>query len=152
MINKTLHANKTTVTRNWHLIDAKDQVLGRLATDVARKLTGKAKRIYTPHVDCGDYVVIINAEGIRITGNNKATQKMDFRHSGYPGGDTMTPYIQFLKEKPERAITLAVSGMLPKNRLRSRQIQRLKVFRGSAHPHSSQLTIASTKTQTASNN
>jgi large subunit ribosomal protein L13 len=102
---------------------------------------GKGKRDYAPHVDCGDHVVIINAEGIRITGNNKPVQKFDFRHSGYPGGDTLTPYGEFLKSKPERAIHLAVSGMLNKNRLRSRQLARLKVYKGSAHPHGAQFAV-----------
>lgn len=117
------------------MIDAKKVVLGRLASDVSRLLSGKHKITYAPHVDTGDFVVIVNAEGIRITGNNKPTQKIDFRHSGYPGGYTITPYDLFLKEKPERAIELAVSGMLPKTRLRSRQMTRLRVFKGASHPY-----------------
>ena len=132
---KTYQPTKSTVNRQWYLIDANDQVLGRLATQVARQLSGKGKRTYAPHVDCGDFVVVINAEGIKIKGNNKPTQKIDFRHSGYPGGDTITPYGEFLAKNPERAIQLAVSGMLPKTRLRSRQIARLKVYKGTSHPH-----------------
>ncbi|MFN0117403.1 MAG: 50S ribosomal protein L13 [Elusimicrobiota bacterium] len=134
----TYQANSKAVIRKWHLIDASNQVLGRLATVVANKLSGKSKSLYTPHVDCGDHVVIINAQGIRITGNNKPVQKIDFRHSGYPGGDTMTPYKELLEKKPERAITLAVSGMLAKTRLRKDQIARLKVYRGGTHPHGAQ--------------
>ncbi len=132
---KTYHLKRNEVARKWHLIDAKNQVLGRLAVQVARLVTGKGKITYSPHVDCGDFVVILNAEGIRITGNNKPEQKIDFRHSGYPGGDTITPYGTFLKENPERAIWLAVSGMVPKTRLRSRQMARLRVFKGTQHPH-----------------
>jgi large subunit ribosomal protein L13 len=141
MFMKTHQPKIETIVRRWHLVDAKDKVLGRLATEVARALMGKGKRDYAPHVDCGDHVVIINAEGIRITGNNKPVQKFDFRHSGYPGGDTLTPYGEFLKSKPERAIHLAVSGMLNKNRLRSRQLARLKVYKGSAHPHGAQFAV-----------
>lgn len=132
---KTIHPNKNTVKRTWHLVDASGVVLGRLATDVAKKLNGKGKRIFSPHVDCGDFVVVINAENVKLTGNNKLDQKIDFRHSGYPGGDTMTPYREFMREKPDRAIKLAVSGMLSKNKLRQIQINRLKVYKGSAHPH-----------------
>ena len=138
MSMKTYQPNKTTVERQWHLIDAKDAVLGRLASDISRKLSGKSKRAYAPHVDGGDYVVVVNAAQVRITGNSKPVQKIDFRHSGYPGGDTITPYGEFLKKKPERAIELAVSGMLPKTRLRKKQIARLKVYRGITHPHGAQ--------------
>ncbi len=141
MSNKTYQPNQATVERRWHLVDAKNQVLGRLACDISKKLVGKTKIKFAPHVDCGDFVVVINAENIRITGNNKPVQKIDFRHSGYPGGDTITPYGEFLKKKPERAIELAVSGMLPKNKLRDRQMTRLKVYRGIAHPHGAQFPI-----------
>ena len=135
MTSKTYQPKSSDIHRRWHLVDANGQVLGRLATQIARRLMGKDKKEYAPHVDCGDYVVVINAAGIRITGNNKPTQKIDFRHSGYSGGHTITPYGTFLKEKPERAITLAVSGMLAKNRQRARQLTRLRVFRGETHPH-----------------
>jgi large subunit ribosomal protein L13 len=138
MLMKTYQPKQQAIARRWHLFDAKDKVLGRLATEVARVLMGKGKRDYAPHVDCGDHVVIINAEGIRITGNNKPVQKIDFRHSGYPGGETVTPYGEFLKSKPDRAIHLAVSGMLSKNRLRDRQLARLKIYKGSTHPHGAQ--------------
>jgi large subunit ribosomal protein L13 len=145
---KTYQPKKNSIVRRWHLVDAKDKVLGRLATEVARTLMGKGKPSFTPHVDCGDHVVIINAEGIRITGNNKPVQKIDFRHSGYPGGETITPYGEFLKSKPDRAIYLAVSGMLSKNRLRARQLARLKVYKGSTHPHGAQF-AAKAKTESA---
>jgi large subunit ribosomal protein L13 len=136
---KTYQSNNKTIKRRWHLIDAKDQVLGRLASNVSRMLMGKDKAAFTPHVDCGDHIIIINAQGVRITGNNKPTQKIDFRHSGYPGGDVMTPYSRLMEEKPDRAIRLAVSGMLPKTRLRSRYLSRLKIYKGAEHPHNSNL-------------
>jgi large subunit ribosomal protein L13 len=136
--NKSFQPKRETLSRRWHLVDASNQVLGRLATEVARKLMGKDKSTFAPHVDCGDHVVIVNAQGIRITGGNKPTQKIDFRHSGYPGGDTVTPYGEFLKSKPDRAISLAVSGMLSKSRLRSRQMARLKVYKSATHPHGAQ--------------
>lgn len=142
---KTFQPTSVSVERNWHLIDAKDQVLGRLATRVAYLLSGKGKRYYTSHVDCGDHVVVINAADVRITGNSKPIQKIDFRHSGYPGGDTMTPYKIFLKTKPERAISLAVTGMLPKNRLRRSRMARLKVYKNGAHPHGAQLSPKKSK-------
>jgi len=135
MTTKTYQPTKKSIQRNWHLLDAKDKILGRLATEAASYLSGKRKASYAPHVDGGDHVVIINAQAIRITGTNKPTQKIDFRHSGYPGGYTITPYNIFLEKKPERAIQLAISGMLPKTRLRKRQIARLHVFKGTSHPH-----------------
>jgi large subunit ribosomal protein L13 len=144
MSTKTYLPKVTDASRRWHLFDAKGKVLGRFATEVARLLMGKGKRDYTPHIDCGDHVVVINAEGIRITGNSKPVQKIDFRHSGYPGGETITPYGEFLRTKPERAIELAVSGMLGKNKLRARQLARLKVYKGSAHPHGAQFAPAKT--------
>lgn len=138
MPNKTYQPNRSTVERHWHLVDAKDQILGRMASAISKRLAGKDKRVFAPHVDCGDFVVVVNAEAVRITGNNKPVQKIDFRHSGYPGGQTITPYGEFLKKRPERAISLAVSGMLSKTRLRSRQMARLKVYRGAIHPHGAQ--------------
>jgi len=139
---KTYQPKTATVSRRWHIFDANDKVLGRFASDIARLLMGKGKRDFAPHVDCGDHVVVINAESIRITGNNKPVQKVDFRHSGFPGGETITPYGEFLRTKPERAIILAVSGMLGKNKLRSRQIARLKVYKGGAHPHGAHFAVA----------
>jgi large subunit ribosomal protein L13 len=137
MSTKTYQPNKKTIQRNWHLIDAKGQILGRLATEAASFLSGKRKISFAHHVDGGDHVVVINAEGVRITGNNKPTQKIDFRHSGYPGGYTITPYNLFLEKKPTRAIELAISGMLPKTRLRKRQMARLHVYRKGTHPYGS---------------
>ncbi len=136
---KTIHANKKTIKRTWCVIDAKDKILGRLASEIVYKLSGKGKSTYTAHFDCGDFVVVVNAENVKLTGNNKLDQKIDFRHSGYPGGDTMTPYREFMKSKPDRAISLAVSGMLPKNKLRALRMKRLKVYKGSEHPHTANL-------------
>ena len=141
MSTKTYQPNAATISRAWLLFDARDKILGRFASEIARVLMGKGKRIFTRSVDCGDNVVVINAEGIRITGNNKPTQKIDFRHSGYAGGDTATPYSEFLKSKPERAIYLAVSGMLAKNRLRPRQLARLKIYKGGTHPHGAHFAV-----------
>jgi large subunit ribosomal protein L13 len=146
-MQSTFQSKAPSVQRKWHLIDAQDQVLGRLATKIARHLSGKDKRVYSPHVDCGDYVVVVNATGIKITGNNKPVQKIDFRHSGYPGGQTITPYGEFLKKKPTRAIELAVSGMLPKTRLRSRQMAKLRVYKGASHPHSAQFAVKKQPTE-----
>ncbi|MCG3205165.1 MAG: 50S ribosomal protein L13 [Elusimicrobia bacterium] len=138
MLNKTFQPTQSSIKRQWHLVDANNQVLGRLACDISKKLVGKNKSFFAPHVDCGDFVVVVNAEGIRVTGNNKPVQKIDFRHSGYPGGATITPYDEFLRKKPQRAIELAVSGMLPKNKLRGRQMTRLKIYKGATHPHGAQ--------------
>lgn len=132
---KTTFPKSKEIARPWHLVNADGQILGRLATSIVRLLMGKDKKIYSPHMDCGDFVVVLNAQSVRLTGNNKLDQKIDFRHSGYPGGDTMTPYREFMKSHPDRAISLAVSGMLPKNRLRSRLMKRLKVYKSDAHPH-----------------
>ena len=148
MSTNTFQPKSENIARRWHLVDANGKILGRLAVEVARTLSGKHKRNYAPHVDMGDYVVIVNAGGIRITGNNKPVQKIDFRHSGYPGGHTITPYGEFLKKKPERAIELAVSGMLPKTRLRKRQLARLKVYRSPTHPHGANFAPATAPTST----
>lgn len=126
-----------TIKRKWHIIDAQGQVLGRLATAVADTLRGKKKRTYCNSVDCGDFVIVTNASKVVLTGN-KINQKTAFRHSGYPGGDTLTPYAKLMAESPEKAVRLAVKGMLPKNRLAARQIVRLKIYRGAEHPHSAQ--------------
>ncbi len=149
MQNKTYQPTRSSVDRQWHLVDAKDQILGRLAVEVSKKLSGKSKRTYTPHVDAGDFVVVVNAEGIKITGANKPVQKIDFRHSGYPGGHTITPYGEFLRKKPTRAIELAVSGMLPKTKLRDRQMTRLKVYKGATHPHGAQFAVKKEAAPTA---
>ena len=144
MSNKTYVQKPKDVHRHWHLVDAENEILGRLATRVAALLAGKNKRTFTPHVDGGDVVVIVNAAKVRITGNNKPVQKTHFSHSGFLGGEKITPYSRFLKTHPERAVELAVSGMLPKNRLRDRRMARLKVYRGDAHPHGAQFAVRKT--------
>ncbi|MBL8023586.1 MAG: 50S ribosomal protein L13 [Elusimicrobia bacterium] len=125
---QTKFPKSSTVVRRWYLVDADGVSLGRLAALSAGLLRGKGKTTFSSHVDQGDGVVVVNAAKVVLTGNKK-TQKMDFRASGYRGGQTLTPYERLLEHKPERAVELAVSGMLPKNRLRSRFMRRLKVFR-----------------------
>lgn len=125
------------VTPNWYVIDATDVALGRLAAQVATLLRGKHKPTFAPHADCGDFVIVINAEKIHLTGN-KAEQKFAYRHSGFPGGLKAVPYGELLAKNPERAIEKAVKGMLPHNRLGAKQINRLKVYAGGDHPHAAQ--------------
>jgi large subunit ribosomal protein L13 len=125
------------VERTWHIIDANDVVLGRLATHVATLLRGKHKATFAPHVDGGDFVIVINAEKIALTGNKRET-KLAYRHSGYPGGLRATSYAELLAKHPERAIEKAVRGMLPKNSLARAQLTKLKVYVGSEHPHAAQ--------------
>lgn len=134
---KTYMAKPLEVERKWYLIDASGQTLGRLATEVATILRGKHKPTYTPHVDTGDYVIIINAEKIVLTGK-KLDQKMYRRHSGYPGGLKEMTYRNLLNKRPERAIETAIKGMLPHNRLGRKMFTKLKVYKGSEHPHQAQ--------------
>jgi large subunit ribosomal protein L13 len=134
---KTLSAKNTDVVRKWHVIDANGIVVGRLASRVASILRGKNKPIFTPHVDTGDYVVIVNAEKIRFTGN-KLEKKAYFHHTGYIGGIKKELARDIMNEKPERIILSAVRGMLPKNRLGRQQFKKLKVYAGPDHPHESQ--------------
>ncbi len=134
---KTLSAKKTDVTRKWHIIDAEGLIVGRLASRVAMVLRGKDKAIFTPHVDTGDFVIIINAEKVRFTGK-KLDQKVYYRHSGYPGGLKMESAKDILKTKPERIIMRAVTGMIPKTTLGRQQLTKLKVYSGPDHPHASQ--------------
>jgi len=134
---KTISANKETVTKDWILIDAENEVLGRLATKVAMFIRGKYKTNYTPHVDCGDNVIIINAEKVKLTGN-KADQKEYIHHTGYPGGQRFKSYKQVLNKKPEFIIEKAVKGMLPKNTLGSALFRNLYVYAGTTHPHEAQ--------------
>ncbi len=134
---KTYMAKPLEVERKWYVIDASGQTLGRLATEVATILRGKHKPIYTPHVDTGDYVIIINAEDIVLTGK-KLDQKMYRRHSGYPGGLKEMTYRNLLNKRPEKAIEAAVKGMLPHNRLGRKMFAKLKVYKGSEHPHQAQ--------------
>jgi large subunit ribosomal protein L13 len=123
--------------RQWHIIDAKGQVLGRLATRIAGLLRGKGKPSFTPYLDEGDFVVVLNAAQVKLTGN-KLEQKTAFSHSMYQGGLKLVPYKRLMEERPERAITRAVSGMLSKNKIRARMMTRLKVYRDGNHPHSAQ--------------
>jgi large subunit ribosomal protein L13 len=134
---KTYTAKKETVERQWVIVDAQDQVLGRLATRVAHILRGKNKPIFTNHVDTGDFVVIVNAEKIRLTGN-KLDDKTYYSHSGYPGGIKGMTAREMLEKKPEQVIKSAVKGMLPKNRLGSKLISKLKIYVGPDHPHEAQ--------------
>ena len=138
MAGKTYSQKTSEIERRWILIDAKDATLGRLSTQIAKYLIGKYKPTYTPHIDSGDYVVVINAAKVALTGK-KLVQKTYFRHSGYPGGTTFTPAGQMLENKPERVIELAVRGMLPKNSLGRQMYRKLQVYRGAEHPHAAQL-------------
>ena len=134
---KTYHAKPGEVEREWLLIDATDQVLGRVATKAAQILKGKHKPQYTPHVDTGDFVIIVNADKIRMTGT-KATSKEYYRHSGFPGGLKMETFAEAMQKHPERVIEHAVKGMLPKNTLGRKQGKKLKVYVGPEHPHAAQ--------------
>ncbi len=134
---KTYYAKPGEVQREWLLIDATDVVLGRLATKVAHILKGKHKPTYTPHVDTGDFVVVINAEKVRVTGA-KATDKEYYRHSGFPGGLKCETFEEAIAKHPERVIEHAVKGMLPKNTLGRKQGMKLKVYAGAEHPHAAQ--------------
>ena len=134
---KTVSANKATVNKEWVIIDAESKVLGRLATVAASMLRGKHKTNYTPHVDCGDNVIIINAEKAVLTGN-KMDEKEYVRHTGYPGGQRFVTADKLLKKKPIALVENAVKGMLPKNRLGSALYRNLHVYAGSSHPHEAQ--------------
>lgn len=122
------------IHRAWHFIDVKEQILGRSATNIAQLLMGKAKPYFVPHLDCGDYVVVVNAADVRVTGK-KETQKEYMKYSGYPGGLKRKPLSQVRKENPTRIIQEAVSGMLPQNKLRASMLKRLFVFKDSQHPY-----------------
>ncbi|MDY0094694.1 MAG: 50S ribosomal protein L13 [Candidatus Vecturithrix sp.] len=134
---KTEFAKKETVQRKWCVIDAQNQVLGRLAVEIARRLRGKHKPIYSPHVDTGDYIIVVNADKIRLTGK-KMDDKVYYHHSGYTGGIKATTPRELLHRKPERVLELAVKGMLPKNRLGRRMFKKLKVYAQPDHPHTAQ--------------
>ncbi len=125
------------INRTWHVIDATDVVLGRLATHAATLLRGKHKTTFAPHMDGGDFVIIINADKVALTGQ-KLKQKMDYRHSGYPGGLSATSYSELMESNPRRAVEKAVKGMLPHNKLGRQQIKKLKVYAGPEHPHVAQ--------------
>ena len=134
---KTYSAKAETVERDWFLIDADGKTLGRLATEIARRLRGKHKAVYTPHVDTGDYIVVINAEKVKVTGN-KAKDKMYYNHSGYMGGLKQINFEDLIQKAPERVIETAVKGMLPKNPLGRAMFRKLKVYAGAQHKHSAQ--------------
>jgi large subunit ribosomal protein L13 len=134
---KTYSVKAGEIQREWFVVDARDQVLGRLATRIATVLKGKHKPTYSTHLDVGDYVIVVNAAEVRLTGR-KADQKEYFRHSGYMGGERMIPFRTMLAKRPERVIELAVKGMLPKNALGRQQLRKLKVYAGPEHPHAAQ--------------
>jgi len=134
---KTYSANKETVKRNWYVVDASDKVLGRMATEIANRLRGKHKAEYTPHVDTGDYIVVVNAEKVKVTGN-KARDKMYYHYTGYPGGIKSITFEKLLDKAPEKAIEVAVKGMMPKNKLSRAMLSKLKVYAGNDHPHAAQ--------------
>ena len=134
---RTYTAKPGEVERRWYVVDADGQTLGRLATRIADTLRGKGKAQYTPHVDTGDFVVVVNAEKVRVTGN-KLDQKRYYRHSGYPGGLRSRTLREQLERRPTEVIRKAVKGMLPKNRLARRQLTKLKVYAGPDHPHEAQ--------------
>ena len=134
---KTFSAKAQEVTHDWFIVDATDKVLGRLATEVARRLRGKHKPIYTPHVDTGDFIVVVNVEKLRVTGN-KAEDKKYYRHSGYPGGIYETNFKKLQQRFPGRILEKAVKGMLPKGPLGYAMLKKMKCYSGSAHPHAAQ--------------
>ena len=134
---KTYNAKPGEIARHWYVVDADGQTLGRLATRIADTLRGKGKPEYTPHVDTGDFVVVVNAEKIRVTGN-KLDQKRYYRHSGFPGGLRSRTLREQLERRPEEVLRTAVKGMLPRNRLSRAQIKKLKIYAGPEHPHKAQ--------------
>jgi len=134
---KTFSAKAEETKQDWYVVDASGKVLGRLASEIALRLRGKHKAIYTPHVDTGDFIVVVNAEKITLTGK-KLTDKIYYSYSGYPGGLRETAAGKLLAEKPENLIRIAVAGMLPKNNLGRKMLKKLKVYSGNAHPHEAQ--------------
>ncbi len=137
MLMKTYVAKPSDRERNWVIVDAEGKTLGRLATHIADALRGKRKPTYTPHIDTGDFVVVVNAEKITVTGN-KLREKRYYKHSGYPGGLKSRTLTEMLDRRPEEVIRLAVKGMLPRNRLARKQLTKLKVYAGPEHPHAAQ--------------
>ncbi|MFH1542175.1 MAG: 50S ribosomal protein L13 [bacterium] len=135
--NKTVYARKETVVRDWYVVDAAGKVLGRMATKIATYLRGKHKAIFTPHTDAGDFIILLNADKVRVTGN-KAEQKIYFTHSDYPGGDRKTSFAKMMSKDSRKVIRQAVSGMLPKTRLGRQMIKKLKIYKGDKHPHQTQ--------------
>lgn len=137
LVMKTYVANPADRERSWLIVDANGRTLGRLATQIADALRGKRKPVYTPHVDTGDFVIVVNAEKISVTGA-KRSEKRYYRHSGYPGGLKSRTLQEMLDRRPEEVIRLAVKGMLPRNRLARKQLTKLKVYAGPGHPHAAQ--------------
>ena len=134
---KTFMQKKENIERNWYVIDAEGKTLGRVATKAAHVLRGKHKVTYTPYVDCGDYVIIVNADKVVLTGN-KLEDKKYYNHSGYPGGTTFTTPQKMLATQPEKVVEIAVRGMLPKNKLGAQMYRKLNVYAGPEHPHAAQ--------------
>ncbi len=134
---KSYMAKKGEIERKWYIVDATDKIVGRLATQIATILRGKNKPVYTPHVDTGDFVIVINAEKVKFTGN-KLDKKMYYRHTGYMGGLKEIPAKELLEKNPEEIIRHAVKGMLPKGRLGRKLLKKLKIYKGSEHPHLAQ--------------
>jgi large subunit ribosomal protein L13 len=134
---KTFSANPEKVNREWYVIDASDKVLGRMAAQIAHRLKGKHKPEYTPHVDTGDYIVVVNAEKVAVTGN-KANDKVYYHHTGFPGGIKETSFRELVEDHPERIIEKAVKGMLPSNKLGRAMFSKLKVYAGEQHRHEAQ--------------
>jgi large subunit ribosomal protein L13 len=143
---KTYSQKTADVQRDWHLVDVKGQILGRIATDIAQKLIGKHKPTYTPHIEAGDYVVVINASEVALT-RNKADQKAYYSHSGFPGGFKEVPFKKMLELQPEKVIKLAVKNMLPKNKQRQDRMNRLKVYASDKHVYQNQLDHTNKKDQ-----
>ena len=142
---KSYFTRKEDVKKTWYLVDAKDRVLGRLAAFIAKLLTGKGKPVFSWDVDCGDFVVVINAKDIKLTGK-KLKQKYNFHYSGYPGGDKYVRYDKLMKENPEKALVHAVKGMLAPNRFRAKRLTHLKIYKDAAHTHAAQnLTVLEMK-------
>ncbi|MBU2549054.1 MAG: 50S ribosomal protein L13 [Proteobacteria bacterium] len=137
MNGKTYMANESNVDRKWYLVDGEDKILGRLASEIASRLRGKHKPVFTPHADTGDFIVVINAGKVRLTGR-KTDQKVYYHYSGYIGGMKETGARKMLADKPEEIIRQAVKGMLPKNSLGRRQLKKLKIYAGPEHPHEAQ--------------
>ena len=137
MSTKTYTVRASEIERNWYVVDASGQTLGRLATQIANALRGKRKPTYTPHIDVGDFVIVVNAEQIQVTGN-KRQDKRYYRHSGYPGGLRSRTFEEMQARRPEEIIRLAVKGMMPRNRLARKQLTKLKIYAGPEHPHAAQ--------------
>lgn len=147
-MTRTFSPKPADIQREWVVIDATDIVLGRLASHAAALLRGKHKPTFAPHMDMGDFVIVVNAEKVALTGQ-KLEKKMAYRHSGYPGGLTATSYVEMLEKHPTRAVEKAIRGMLPKNSLGRAQIKKLKVYAGAEHPHAAQQPKTYTLTQVA---